>query len=431
MKIRWLFFGLIVMLAFGQGLAQYAPYYHLKGYIPATWVNPAIPLNNTVNINLTGVFAGLGTDGLAISDLSSKTESGSRYLDIKKINQIKNGNYSLNFENDIRTLDLGIKFGSLAFMAGHGFRSSVNMGYNSDLIKLLANGNGPYIGKTLEIGPSVNVTAYNELYLGAQAQISDLSLGVKAKLLYGVSSIYSESSKMQFTTLDEYYQLQFVNEYVIRSSNLLRYRALDDITINYSGFTFDNFFYNNRGLAVDVGIHYKINDQISISASALDIGKINWDFSPRKYESKGTFTFEGVDIINFIQDSTLRVQDTLLSLIEVTTASEKYSTSVNSRYLIGGSYEMDSWSFRVLYQLYCSEIQNQHQLSLSAFKSISFLDFGLLYTLQRNDLSNVGIYTGIKLKPIQLYVSANNIINLFSYEKATNTGVLAGLTLQF
>lgn len=431
MRTRFFILSMMIMLATGQVVAQYAPYYHLKGYIPATWINPAIPMDNTINISAASVYFGINTDGLTLSDLTSKSATGSRYLDVNKINQFKDGSYSLNFENDIRTVDLGFKIGSIGLMAGHGFRSSINFGYTTDLLKLLANGNGSFIGKTLNIGPSINVLAYNELYLGAQKQFGNLSLGVKAKLLYGVSSIYSESTKIHFTTLDEYYQLQFDNDYLIRSSNLLRYKTLDDITINYAGFTFDNLFYNNRGLAVDAGIHYQINSRLSVSASAVDIGSVKWDFSPRKYQSKGIFTFDGVDIVNYIQDSTLSVKDTLLNLIQVKSSTEQYTTSINSRFLLGGSYIMDTWSFEALYQLQRRFGQNSHQLSLSAFKKISFLDVGLLYTLKRNDLANLGIYAGIKVKPIQLYISANNIVRLFSYEKATGAGLVTGLTMKF
>jgi hypothetical protein len=163
----------------------------------------------------------------------------------------------------------------------------------------------------------------------------------------------------------------------------------------------------------------------------VDIGSVKWDFSPRKYQSKGIFTFDGVDIVNYIQDSTLSVKDTLLNLIQVKSSTEQYTTSINSRFLLGGSYIMDTWSFEALYQLQRRFGQNSHQLSLSAFKKISFLDVGLLYTLKRNDLANLGIYAGIKVKPIQLYISANNIVRLFSYEKATGAGLVTGLTMKF
>ena len=410
--------------------AQYAPYFHQQGYLPATWVNPAIPLKNTVNISLASVSANISTDGLAINDLTGKNAAGSRYIDLKKINTVKDGRHDLYFDNDIRTVDASIRLGSFAIMAGHAFRSSANIGYSTDLIQLLANGNGPYIGKTLDIGPSADVLAYNELYAGAQKQFGAFSVGAKAKLLFGTSALYTESSKMLFTTQDEYYQLHFDNHYLLRSSSLLRYRSLEDVSVEYSGFTFDNLFYNNRGLAFDLGFHYQVTEKLALSASLLDFGSIKWDFFPRKYESKGTFTFEGVDIIHFIQDSTLSVKDTLLDLIEVNASTEVFKTALNNRIMLGGSYVMNTWSFEALYQMHRRYGKSWHQMTLAAYKRILFLDVGLSYTLHRNDFSSLGLYAGIRLKPVQLYISADNVFSVFSYERAKNASIAAGLTIR-
>ncbi len=426
---KWVLMVMLLNVSLMQIQAQYATYFHQQGRLPATWVNPAIPLNNTINISLASINANINTDGLAIHDLTGINAAGSRFIDLKKINTIKDGRYDLYFDNDIRTVDASIKLGSFAIMAGHAFRSSANIGYSTDLIQLLANGNGPYIGKTLDIGPSVDVLAYNELYVGAQKQFGAFSVGAKAKLLFGTSSLYTESSKMLFTTQDEYYQLHFDNHYLMRSSSLLRYRSLEDVSVEYSGFTFDNFFYNNPGLAFDLGFHYKVSDHLALSASMLDVGSIKWDFFPRKYESNGTFTFEGVDIIHFIQDSTLSVKDTLLDLIEINESIETFNTALNSRIMFGGSYTMNTWSFDVLYQMHRRYGKAWHQMTLAAYKRILFLDVGLSYTLRKNDYSSIGLYAGIKLKPIQLYISADNIYGVFSYERAKSAGVTAGLTI--
>lgn len=431
MEKRLVIFCFILAFSGLRAYGQYTPYFHQSGYMTGTWVNPAIPLEKTVNVSLASIYVGISTDGLAIDNLTSKNTDGSRYIDLKKIDNFAEGKYNLYFENDIRTFDIGIKLGSFGMFAGHGFRSSANMEYSTDLIKLLANGNGPYIGKTLDIGPSVDLVAYNELYLGVQKQFGAFSIGAKAKLLFGTAGLYTESSKMLFTTLDEYYQLQFENEYLIRSSSVLRYKALDDITLDYTGFTLDNFFYNNRGLAMDIGAHYQFNDHLSLSASVLDLGSIKWDFSPRKYESKGKFTFEGVDVINFIQDSTLMVKDTLLDLIDVNSSIETYTTQLNKRFILGGSYKIDSWSFQVLYQMQERYGKNWHQMSFATYKKISILDLGLFYTMNKNDFSCLGIYAGLKLNPVQLYVTTDNIIRMLSYERAKNTGIAMGLTLRF
>lgn len=411
--------------------AQYIPALLRHGSVQNTLYNPAIPMKKTINLGLATINTGLSTDGFALNELTGINQDGARYIDINKIQSTKDGKYNLYFENDIRTIDVGINLRSFALIAGHGFRMSANAGYTTDLIKLLANGNGSYIGKTLDIGPALNAMAYNELYIGAQTKLGSLTLGLKAKLLYGTASLYSEVSRMLLTTKEEFYQLQFENHYLIRSSSLLKYKSLDDITIDYAGFTLDNLFYNNRGFAMDMGVHYQLNDRFSLNASALDIGRIDWDYAPRKYETNGIFNFEGVDIIDYIQDSTLNVRDTLLQLLDVQSSLEPYSTTINSRYTLGADYILDSWSFHVLYQMHRRFGYNWHQMTLGTVKKISFLDIGLLYTINKSDYRNLGLHIGLNLRPVHLYVSTTDVLHLLSFENARSAGIGFGLNVQF
>ncbi|MBK8828571.1 MAG: hypothetical protein IPO26_18300 [Saprospiraceae bacterium] len=102
---------------------------------------------------------------------------------------------------------------------------------------------------------------------------------MKAKLLYGISKISTESSDVNFTTSDEYYQLQFKNNYILRSSGLLRYNGIDSITIGQSYISFDNLFYNNRGLAVDLGVAFQVNKKFLNLRQCFGSGQYQWVFS--------------------------------------------------------------------------------------------------------------------------------------------------------
>ena len=87
-----------------------------------------------------------------------------------------------------------------------------------------------FIGQQIQIGPAFDVLAYNELYLGIQKTLGNFTLGLKGKLLYGTASISTEINDVQFSTNPEFYQLELKNDYLIRSSALLRYSSLDSIT---------------------------------------------------------------------------------------------------------------------------------------------------------------------------------------------------------
>lgn len=420
-------FLLYTAIAIGQDISLV----HLNGFMPATTLNPAAPLQKTVNISLANLSIFGGTNGPSINDITSKNIEGQRYFDFNKLPTNLDDTHDVFLDYDIRTLDVGIKFGSFSLLAGHGFRSSSNIKYTKDLIQLLAFGNANFIGKNLNLGPIIDVMSFNELYLGGQKTLGNFTLGLKAKLLFGASSISTESAQMQLFTDPEYYQLDFKNDYIIRSSSLLRYNSLDSITVNYSQFTFDNFFYNNRGLAFDLGVDFKVSDQLNVFASARDLGSISWDFFPRKYASQGNFKFSGIDLVDYLSDSTLSVKDTLLDLINVTSSLENYSTTLNSTFTVGGTYTHNKWKLNVLYQLQNRFGFRNHALAVSAVRKISILDLGLQYTILKNNFANVGIYSSIKLGPCLIYLSSDNVLGVFRPLDAKSASARMGLALQF
>jgi len=97
---------------------------------------------------------------------------------------------------------------------------------------------------------------------------------------------------------------------------------------------------------------------------------------PRKYSSKGTFTFEGLDIVNYLGDSTtISIADTLLNKINVTSEIEEYSTLLNSTFTLGGTYHLNHrWTFNALYLLRNDFGFKRHSLSASTMLKFPVFD---------------------------------------------------------
>lgn len=405
---------------------------NLHGQLPSTYLNPGLKVDKKFNLSLAGVNVLLGTDGPSINKITSKNSEGKRYIDINKLDQSLEPYQNIFFNNDIHTIDVSLKIGSAMIMAGHAFRSTANIRYPRGLINIAAQGNAAFIGQTIEIAPFVDINAYNEIYLGLQKSFGNLTLGVKGKLLYGVANIQTEKANIGFSTDDEIYQLSLISDYEIRSSGLLRYNSLDSITTDYSGFSFDNMFYNNQGLAFDIGASYAVNEKFTISASMIDIGKINWDFFPRKYTSKGNFSFDGVDILDLLVDSTsISIQDTLTDLLKVTEQIENYSTILPGTYTFGASYLWgEKWRFNGLFLFQKLNNSSRNLLTLSALRKISIFDIGVHYTMTKNNYSGLGIFGKVKLGPVSAFASTDNIIGAFKPFDAMTASVRIGATLQ-
>ncbi len=405
----------------------------LDGLLPSTFLNPGLPIHKNVNVSIVNFQLSLGTDGPSINNLTSKNSKGERYFDPQKVTEKLDPTNNIFLNNDIHTLDLGLRIGKLTFLAGHAFRSSANLMYTRGLVEIASQGNAAFIGKPVQIGPSLDVLAYNEIYLGAQKTSGKFTIGVKFKLLYGAADLSTEKSDVIFTTKPEFYQLQLENDYLVRSSGLLKYNSFDSITLDYPGVTFDNLFYNNRGFAADLGVSFKVNDKLTLSASALDIGSIKWDFYPRKYTSKGKFTFDGLDIVQYLGDTTsISISDTILNNIDIVSGIENYSTSLNSTFSLSGTFKVhENWTLNALYLLKNDFGYRKQILSASSVWKFSFFDIGIQYAAYKNNYKSFGLFGKLKLGPFSGFVSTDNIIGLFKPLDHKNASIRIGTALQF
>ncbi|MBK9737361.1 MAG: hypothetical protein IPO92_21365 [Saprospiraceae bacterium] len=214
---------------------------------------------------------------------------------------------------------------------------------------------------------------------------------------------------------------------------MLRYTSLDSITANYAGFSFDNLFYNNSGFAFDVGASYHVSPKLTLSLGAVDLGMIHWNFFPRKYSSKGNFMFEGIDIIDYVVDSTsISIKDTLLNLFQVSQGLENYNTALNGTFSLGGSFKYcNQWTFNALLLYQNNFSSTRSSLSISAIRNISIFDVGLQYTLAKNDFLSFGMFGKVRLGPVCAFLSSDNIIGLFRSFDAKSASLRLGAYFQY
>lgn len=423
----------LLMVMAKSMLSQDSGLMFLKGSLPATYINPSIPLEKNINISMAGINVFAGTDGLAIEDITSKNAAGKRYIDVSELGSKLKPENNIFGELDIHTLDAGVRIGNLTIIGGHALKSIGNIKYPGKLAELLARGNVPFIGQTLDIGTAINFLEYNELYLGGQVKTGSFSLGIKGKLLFGSNNLTSERYFLAFNTKPEIYQWELETDYIVRNSGVLNYQSLDSVSVDLESLSFKNLFARNQGLGIDLGISWQIDEKLLLLAGASDLGSITWDFNPKKYTSNGTFTFEGVDIIDLLGNKdNISISDTLLDIIKVQTESEKYNTPLNSQVHLGGFYELNNrWSFNGLYTFQKRFDGFSNQLSLSALLKFSLLHAGMTYSISKNNFTSLGIYGKLNAGPLSLYLHGENITGFFNPLKSRAVGLRLGTTLQF
>ncbi|MEZ4910059.1 MAG: DUF5723 family protein [Saprospiraceae bacterium] len=412
--------------------SQDVPFLLMDSSIVSTYAHPGMPFGKNVNIAIANIQGNINSGDIIYTNLVSENASGQRFLDINPDNYKRGESHNLSWSTDLHSFDLGIHFGRIGLMVGHAFRHFGQVSFNSDLLLLYSQGNQPYIGESLNLSVTPNITAMNEVYLGGQMPIKSFSFGLKVKLLYGTANSYAEKGDLGLYTDDDYYALTLSKNYILRSSSLVRYYENDSITFDLPKVTFDNFFYNNRGFALDFGIYGKIADNIYLSLGATDIGKINWDFTPRKYAAQGESTFSGYDIVEVLRDSTsFSISDSLSQLLDVQRSIENYSTSLKGNYNFGLKYITNKWVFGGFFQYNALFEDPVYHGTLSAVRKFKFLDLGLSYSAYSHSYNNLGVMLQVKMSPIYFYVSTDNLFSLLNPEMISNLSGNFGITSRF
>lgn len=413
------------------GMSQDISLMHKEGTMAGTLLNPALAMEKNLNFSAGAFHTEFLTDGPSLSQITSENADGTRFLDRNKFDAGFQPQNNIFTQLEFRTLDAGFRLGSWAFLAGHGFKTQAHFAYSKDLAQLLFLGNAPFVGQQLDVGPSLNILAYNELYLGLQKTAGKWSLGGKIKLLYGTANAYTEKSDVTYTTDDEYYTWEFENDVIVRSSGTIRYNRLDSINFALPEITLDNFFYNNRGWAADIGLVYKPDDRLTISASALDLGYITWDFFPRKFQSNGSFSFDGFDLFDLTENTEMALRDSLNQLFDVSQSLEEYTTMLNSAFNFGATYKVRKWTYNGLYQWRHYFGTPFHTLSLSTVRKIYFADLGVQMSVRKNDYVNIGLYSNVNLRYVTIYAAVHNVVSGLDWTKSRSFFLRLGTTMQF
>lgn len=341
-----------------------------------------------------------------------------------------------NSDLEINTLAVGIRFKKFLFSLSHKIRFSSQLNYSDKLAQLIWNGNAQFIGETVEFGPELTVNAFHEIGLGLQYELTNkLSIGGKVKYLSGIGSVVTRNSSASLFTSEDIYQLTFETDYVLQNSSFLEINGVNDFNFTINRFTLDNLFSSNIGLGIDLGLNYQVTPKLNISASVTDLGSITWNDNTTEFSSIGEFDYDGVDLSNFFADDSLEFDiklDTLEQIFgfqESSTAS--YQTQLNSAFYLSGQYDLtEKISIGLLYRNIFGNNRNDSAIALNAQYRISnIIQVGLNYAYLNQQADNLGIMGLVKLGPVQLFGSTDNILGLIGSGTGNNANGRIGISI--
>jgi len=342
-----------------------------------------------------------------------------------------------------------------SFSLFHAAKTKGILDYSGALLAVAIEGNAPFIGQNLSLDTDFSAFSYEELGIGGALDLGKLKFGGRLKYLSGHSAAITRRSYISFLTDEDIYQLSLDmdlevdiagkggdlsafnfgpiglnftnNDNVIIQSPSLLFNLNDDL-FNFSG---------NHGFAIDIGLDWEINDQLQLTFSGIDLGKINWKDSPRNYSanekfefdglSLGQLTFDGAEIISFddAQDS--------LDIIDFVGIDKAFSTSLPAQFYLGLGYTLsDKWHFNST--LFYSSFQDNAFTALSLGANCQLynnFNIGTSFGLMNEAAVVVGLNAALEIGPLQLFALTDNVFGIFNLTDNRTINARAGLAFSF
>lgn len=404
-------------------------------YINAQWDGIAINPLSSVNVEMQLPYS--------LHQVFSKTGTNNPYLlDFEKLAHKASPNNAF-FMNTSFTW-LSVSGGSEYRRWNFSIQDQVmaGLGFQDKFIELLNLGNKPFIGQTVELKFPINELHFRSYQFSVAKKINDkLVVGITSKLYFGKSWIDAKSAFSLFT-YDEGKQVDLGVEGRGRASLPVTLESVLNKSTNQS--TFSNYLFgmNNPGIGLDVGVIYRMNKKIQVSASATNMGFIVWNANTTTFKASGLYNWQGIELsgkFDFNQLSGLNEHPTIVSFRDsflnqllvpkdqhfITTAPMAFCAGFNYKYK--PTIELEVLS-RVLF--YGHFIRGYLTLNgAMSLKENWKLNAGLMFTNHSYFNLPAGIaYQGRKIK---MAFMVNNLFGVMAPELSKTFGGSITLTYRF
>jgi len=467
-QIKKIFLSVAISALFwGNTFAQDSQTLYYMNRVPqSTMMNPAMQPACNFYLGLPVVSSlqlGVGNNRLGLTDVIMKhpTEDSlitflhpdAEFNTTDFLNKLGENNF---FYEDFRTdlLSFGFRLNTWYFSFNLSERLSTSINYPKDLMSLILEGNSQFTNTNADLTYlGVNSSFYREYGLGIAKEINQtLSVGIRAKILFGhanITSDYKENSFTMYTSRDSIYL--DADATVNTSSPLIATTNTDG---DFSGFELPAYIENsqtdslidlalahtNMGLGIDLGVYYKPIDKLSLSLSIIDLGYIKWKKEDvTNIDLKGSYSFTGIDVSNDIGgidsldsgfDSML---DSLTNSFTISNTSESYTTGLGAKVYVGGSYALSKkFDLGFLSRTYFFNSNINQAFTFSAnVRPINGLSASLSYSIMNGTYNNIGFGLVLGGAPLQLYIISDNASAALWGHKTSSFNLRFGLNVAF
>lgn len=432
---------LLLLLSGGMLSAQDLTAPLLSDSWQATFTNPALygQAQGRLTVGLPGLSNDLYLENLTYNQLV--TEVGDRrILDLSVVPDLLTERNEIRNDLAVETIGVGLRGDRFSVGLYHRLRANGELNYPKTLVQLAAQGNAQFIGQTVEIAPFGQATSYHEIGLGTSVAITDkIHFGARVKYLSGIADVrVAEGSSLRLTTGEENFALTLDQDLTLNSAGTVEYGSLSDINLNYDfgRIETDKLFSDNNGVAFDLGFFADLGG-LRLQAAANDLGgSIKWTNEVTTLRFSGTESFTGLDVLQQIFADSISLTtalDTLQIRYEPEESSDPYTTNIAATYLIGGAYDVtDRLTAGLLLMHYARPIMPETAFAVSArYRLLDELTVGLNYNARRAAAANLGAHLYAHLGPVNLLLSTDNLLTVFTQKDNSRASVRLGASLTF
>ena len=313
--------------------------------------------------------------------------------------------------------------------------------YSSDLVAFGLKGNTPFEGQWIDLkGTGVYYNHVREYAIGvSKVKNNALTVGIKAKLLFGKLNVTTGSSDLRMFTRENTLDLAFETDAGFNSS-LPYSMAVDNQGVYRFNHAYDgsinSFAFNrkNPGLAFDLGFIYQYSSKLTFSGSLLDLGMIWYRSNLTNYSMKGDYVYTGPGADSMIADRFLwDVFDALNANVQSDLGYHSYVYFLDPRLYLGATYKLSN-KFDANLLLYNRFLPVKIQTSVTASlisRPFENMEASLSWSYMNRSISNVGVGIGYGRSPVQVYLVSDNILGFFWPMSAKNVNVRFGVNLHF
>jgi hypothetical protein len=274
-----------------------------------------------------------------------------------------------------------------------------------------------------------NATLYTEAAFGFGKQVNEkFSLGYKFKFLIGSSNISNSNSNFILEAGADKWSIQ--NKGFTNISSKLQLIDIQGIA-NSGQLSSPEILHlitpSGLGLGVDVGIEYKLNSNVKLSASITDLGFINWTQNTQNYTyGINQFNFNGLgqfdsnnNFGNFVgvynrlisgNQFTDSLRTAFLANSYLKKTSNSYYTTTTAKLNLGFEYSLidDHFSFGMLSKSYLSNSRmiGEFTTSLNA-KPYEWLNASISYSILGSQINSFGAGIGLRTGYLHWFFAAD------------------------